>query len=88
MLGIANLGTAYTYASVISGSGVIVPLIAMLSSPDFLSQRYIMQQQLITLLSTNILSPNSLIIIITSHLRYAAMGVGNLATYPINQVNR
>lgn len=38
--GIANISAEYAYTAVIAGAGAIMPLVAMLSSPDFLCQRY------------------------------------------------
>lgn len=38
--GVANISAEYAYTAVIAGAGAIMPLVAMLSSPDFLCQRY------------------------------------------------
>lgn len=37
--GVANISAEYAYTAVIAGAGAIMPLVAMLSSPDFLCQR-------------------------------------------------
>ena len=37
--GVANISAEYAYTSVIAGAGAIMPLVAVLSSPDFLCQR-------------------------------------------------
>lgn len=37
--GVANISAEYGYTAVIAGAGAIMPLVAMLSSPDFLCQR-------------------------------------------------
>lgn len=38
--GVANISAEYAYTAVIAGAGAIMPLVAMLSSPDFLCQRW------------------------------------------------
>lgn len=37
--GVANISAEYAYTAVIAGAGALMPLVAMLSSPDFLCQR-------------------------------------------------
>lgn len=37
--GIANISAEYAFTAAIAGSGAIMSLVAMLSSPDFLCQR-------------------------------------------------
>ena len=37
--GVANISAEYAYTAVIAGAGATMPLVAMLSSPDFLCQR-------------------------------------------------
>lgn len=38
--GVANISAEYAYTAVIAGAGATMPLVAMLSSPDFLCQRW------------------------------------------------
>lgn len=37
--GVANTSAEYAYTGVITGAGATMPLVSMLSSPDFLCQR-------------------------------------------------